>query len=199
MNKFFVALFLSLLSLHSIGQELWDDEFLNQQKIFYSLSDAMQNPDSVYRLNLSKKKLTALPTEIFQFKNLRELVADKNKITEIPAAIENLILLQTLSISNNKLQSIPPQISKLKNLKYLHLNRNVITEIPNEIGTLFNLEEIHLWDNEISNVADDIRFCSSLRVLELRGILFSDEQQKHIHDLLPYTKVYFSPSCNCKN
>ncbi|HNR19577.1 MAG TPA: leucine-rich repeat domain-containing protein [Bacteroidia bacterium] len=200
MNRliFIVCFFLFPFSFCS-AQELWDDDSLKNQKVFTSISEALQNPDSVFRLDLSKQKLTEIPAQVFQLKNLRELKANKNKISVISEAISTLTLLQSLSLENNKLKAIPPQIGELKNLKYLILNRNLIETIPPEIGKLFNLEDLELWDNEISVIADDIRFCSSLKVLELRGILFSDEQQRHIHDILPYTKVYFSPSCNCKN
>ena len=62
-----------------------------------------------------------------------------------------------------------------------------------------NLEELQLCDNEIDYIPDEIHNCGTLKVLELRGILFTDEAQKRIIELLPYTKVYFSPSCNCKD
>lgn len=200
MNKIALIVCFFLLPLSFCkAQELWDDDSLKNQKVFISLTEALQNPDSVFRLDLSKQKLTEIPSQVFQLKNLRELKANKNKISVIPEAINNLSLLQTLSLENNRLTKIPHQIGALKNLKYLNLNRNLIEAIPPEIGELFNLEYLELWDNEISEIADDIRFCGSLKTLELRGILFSDEQQKHIHDILPYTKVYFSPSCNCKN
>lgn len=199
--RFILAVIIYLtFSFHwSFSQELWDDDSVKAQKIYYSLSEALQNPDSVYRLDLSKQKLSEIPAGVFELKNLIQLKANKNRITEIPAEIEKLRLLQEISFNNNKIRRIPPQIGKLKNLRYIHMNRNLIEEVPDEIGQLFNLEELHLWDNEIGVISDDIRFCSSLRMLELRGILFSSEQQKHVIELLPYTKVFFSPSCNCKN
>ena len=106
--------------------------------------------------------------------------------------------LQRLKANNNKLVEIPATIGKLSLLQKLELNRNVIEKLPEEIGKLNNLEELSLWDNELSDIPDEIKNLGSLKVLELRGILFTDEQQRRIHELLPYTKLFFSPSCNCK-
>lgn len=181
------------------AQEIWDDDSLSRQKVYYSLTEALQYPDSVYRLNLSKKKLREFPYEIFKLRNLRELNLNKNNLARLPEDIGNLVLLQKLSASNNRLKAIPPAIGKLTNLKYIEFNRNIIEELPVEIGRLVNLEELYLWDNELGVIPDEIKNCGSLRVLELRGILFNEESQGRIHELLPYTKVYFSPPCNCKN
>jgi hypothetical protein len=45
---------------------------------------------------------------------------------------------------------------------------------------------------------DEMGQLRKLSFLELRGILFSDEQQQQFHDMLPETKIMMSPSCNCK-
>ena len=53
--------------------------------MFHGLEEALQVPaDSVYRLDLSKNKLTDVPKEILKFKNLQELDLSKNKITALP-------------------------------------------------------------------------------------------------------------------
>lgn len=181
------------------AQELWEDDSIATQKVWKSLSQALQKPDSVFRLDLSKTKLKEVPPEVFQLTELRELNLSRNQITEIPENIYKLTNLQRLYLNNNRLTQLPQRIGTLKNLQVLDLDRNRIEALPPEIGMLINLEELSLWDNEISDIPDEIRSLSGiLRKFELRGILFNQEQQKRIHDLLPYTTIYFSPACNCK-
>ena len=61
-------------------------------RVYTSIAAAKQNPDSVFVLDLSKKKLSEIPPEVFQFKNLLKLNISKNKFKElqnIRAALEN--------------------------------------------------------------------------------------------------------------
>jgi internalin A len=50
--------------------------------------------------------LTAIPQEIFQLTNLKELHISHNPITTIPEAIANLANLTTLSLSSNQITAI---------------------------------------------------------------------------------------------
>ena len=68
------------------------------------------------------------------------------------------------------------------------------------IGEVGKLEVLELWDNELMDVPDEIGNLGNLKMLELRGILFSDEQQARIDSLVVKNcQVYMSPSCACKN
>ena len=166
--------------------------------IYRSISVALANPDKVYRLNLSKSKLREIPADVFRFKNLRELDMSRNRIDSIPPAIAELTHLSSLNLSANDLEILPDEIGKLSQLTYLNLNRNKIVALPPSIGDLSNLELLELWDNELSGVPDEIGKLKKLKAVELRGILFSNEEAARIDSLLPDTKVYMSPSCNCK-
>jgi Leucine-rich repeat (LRR) protein len=168
-------------------------------RVYRSMESALQNPEKVYKLNLSKKKLRNVPPEIYKLTNLKELDLSKNKIKELPAEIGQLQSLERLNLSSNDIIVIPDEIGKLKSLVYLGLNRNLIELLPPSIGQLSSLEILELWDNEIQAIPDEIGQLTKLRELELRGILFSDEEQNRIKALVPQTQVYFSPSCNCLN
>jgi len=179
--------------------QLLDTLALSQQKTYFSLQDALLQPDSVYKLTLSKKKLKEVPTAIFQFKNLQILNLSKNAIKIIPTEISQLQNLQDLNFSANEIAAIPAQIGMLQNLVDLNLNRNLIEAIPPEIGNLKNLEVFEMWDNELDSIPDEIKDLSKLRILELRGILFSQDDQNYIKKLVPNCRVYFSPACPCIN
>jgi Leucine-rich repeat (LRR) protein len=187
----FCFFFLSLQ--HTFAQVINDTAY-----VYHSISAATQNPEKVFKLNLSKRKLKTFPQEIFQFRNLRELDLSRNKFDSIPKELGSLKNLVRLNLSNNKLESVPDEIGNLTQLVYLGLNRNKIVELPTTIGILENLEVLELWDNELSKIPDEVANLKKLKVLELRGILFSDDEAARINSLLPDAKVLMSPSCNCK-
>jgi Leucine-rich repeat (LRR) protein len=145
-------------------------------RLFKSLEQASANPDSVFRLDLSNLKTRKFPPEVFQYKNLRYL-----------------------NMSRNKIKEIPKEIARLIHLEVLVLNRNIIEVIPPELAALSNLVVLELWDNEISFFPDEMKNLKNLRKLELRGILFTPEEQNRILSLMPEEcRVYMSPPCNCQ-
>jgi len=167
-------------------------------KVYKSLSAALQNPDSVYILELKGKNLKEIPEGVFKLPKLVVLDLSRNKIKVLPESISQLSSLIEFDLSNNKLKTLPASIGQLTNLRKLALNRNVIEELPVEIGMLKLLEYIELWDNELGTLPEEIKELHNLRSLDLRGILFSEEQHQHFFELLPKTEIYMSPSCNCK-
>lgn len=197
MSKLFAFISLVLLLSSNISQaQLLSLTELEEKEIF-SYEEAILNPEKVYKLDLRKHKLNELP-ELKQFPNLQWLTLSRNKITEIPEEIFQLTKLQYLDLSKNKIDLIPKEIGNLIHLKKLYLNQNNISSLPPQIGRLINLEFLDLWDNEISVLPDEIAAMKSLKTLDLRNILINDEEQKKISSLLPNTKIFFSPGCNCK-
>src|SRR5690349_2171333 len=97
--------FLCLLLLFSSSAFAQDDDgplISDTAYIYRSLSAALENPDKVFRLNLSKHKLKVFPADIFKLKNLRDLDLSRNRIDSVPAEIGTLQNLQRLNLSNNK-------------------------------------------------------------------------------------------------
>ena len=199
-KKGFVFVFAWLCVFQNLfAQIVLDSVSLLNQRVYKNLTVALQNPDSVFILDLSKKKLKEFPADIFKLKNLQVLNLSRNEIKELPAEISTLANLQKLNLSNNDLKSLPASMGDLSNLTFLGLNRNVIESLPPEMGKLKNLEVLEMWDNELSEIPDELKGMYNLREWELRGILFTDEEQNRIRSLLPDARIYLSPSCNCKN
>lgn len=191
-------LFLSGTSTLFAQEKLLDSLSLANEPVYTDMEKALKESDNVYKLNLSRKKLNTVPPEIFRFKNLQVLDLSRNRLTEIPKEIGTLVLLQHLDLSRNDLTELPPEIGELINLKYFYLGKNELSYLPQQIGQLQNLEILYLWDNNVSSLPDAIQNLTKLRELEMRAILISDEEQQRIWELLPHTKIFFSPSCNCK-
>ena len=104
--RYTVVLLLSLtLGFQSLNAQikLLNLESLDTKEIFYTLLDALETPQRVYRLDLSGKKLTEIPPEIFSFPNLQELNLSQNNITVLPEGLEKIPYLQVLNLSQNKI------------------------------------------------------------------------------------------------
>lgn len=171
---------------------------LEQELVYTSISQALKNPEKVYRLDLSKQKLQTVPKEVFSLYNLQELILAKNKLHEIPQEIGNLTNLQKLNVSKNQLAVLPSAIGLLTNLEELIANQNDIYKLPTEIGNLINLQFLDLWSNEIDVLPEEIsKLKDTLKKLDLRVVLINEDKQITIANLLPNTNIYFSKSCNC--
>ena len=141
-------------------------------------------------LNLSKKKINIIPSEIQYLTNLQKLDLNYNYINIIPSEIQyltnlqelylsynNLIIisskiqyltnLQKLKLSDNSINIIPSEIQYLTNLQNLDLCKNNIKIIPNEIQYLTNLQELYLDSNNINIITNEIQYLTNLEILEL--------------------------------
>lgn len=178
--------------------QLLDSLTLDTMQGFTSIQEAIKNPDAVIKLVLRKQHLKSFPKEILQFKNLQYLDISKNSIAELSDSIYLLSNLQYFACSKTGLQHLPKEIGKLNNLLYLNFNQNDLESLPPQIGNLEKLEMLDLWSNNFETYPSSLSGLKSLKVLDLRNILISDEVQTNLTNMLPWAKVYMSPSCKCK-
>ena len=89
-----------------------------------------------------------------------------NKLTELPAEIGDLRELRGLSVSNNQLVGLPTSIHRLTKLTVLYLDVNKLTELPAEISDLRELRVLELSHNPLT--VDAIRRALKLRENEVR-------------------------------
>jgi leucine-rich repeat protein SHOC2 len=170
---------------------------LDSVETFHSMERALQDPDKVYRLDLSSKKLKEVPEDIRKFRNLNALDLGTNKLRTLPAWLADLAYLQELRVSRNKLVEYPTCICKLKHLKRLDLSRNALTGLPKCMGGMKELVSLDLWDNDLADFPEEIEGMEALRFMDLRAIQFEVPEMERIQELLPRAKVHFSPPCNC--
>ena len=189
MTKLFVLIFwLNLFFISANAQE---------NKIYTSLEDAAKvHPDSVYRLDLSKNRLTEIPQVVFDFKNLISLDLSKNKLTNLPS---NFIFkhLEVLNLTKNKFTLFPEAICKNTALKQLLLGKNYLSELPECIGDLSELVILDAWFNTITVIPESIVKLKKLRSIDFRGMNYSDEFQQKWRDLLPWVNIEFDLGCDC--
>lgn len=198
--KYFSKLFLIafLCCSFSVKAQLLDSIAIDTVPT-YTLERALkQDPLKVYKLNLKKLKLTEIPEEVYQFKNLNVLNLSKNKLKEFPVRIGEFSYLQELNISDNKIEIITKELGLLLHLKKLEANQNGLVSIPSEIKFLKKLEYMDLWGNDIGALPYEIaELQNTLKEIDMRVILMSKAEHEKIKSLLPNTKIKFSKSCNC--
>lgn len=195
--KIIIFLLIALIAGNAKAQ-LLDSVALAQQPEYTSLAEALINPDKVYKLNLRKKKLKEIPKDVYQLKNLQELNVSRNKLKDLPKDMDSLKNLEVLNASANDIDTLYSEIGNCTQLKKLILNQNIIAILPSTIGNLTNMTFLDMWGNEINEFPKEIaKLENTLKVIDLRVINILDEQQEEMVKLLPYTKIFFSMSCNC--
>jgi len=176
----------------------WSSETFSQaDKIYYSLEEAFAvNADSVYRLDLSKNKLSTLPETIYQFKNLRELNLSQNKFTSLP---DNFYFpnLQILNLEKNDLDTFSSSICQNTQLRNLYLGKNDIHYLPECIGNLQELVTIDIWFNPLKDLPMALTTMRKLRAIDMRGVTYSNDFQKKWNALVPWIKIEFEMGCDC--
>ncbi|NXO86692.1 LRCH1 protein, partial [Sitta europaea] len=141
--------------------------------------------------DLSKNRLTEVPTELCHFVSLETLNLYHNCIKVIPDAIVNLQMLTYLNLSRNQLSSLPACLCGLP-LKVLIASNNKLGSLPEEIGQLKQLMELDVSCNEITALPQQIGQLKSLRELNVRRNYLEVLPQELVQ--LPLVKFDFS--CN---
>jgi hypothetical protein len=181
------------MPVHSFGQADWDTA-----KVWTDFEAALQRPENVLRLDLSRSKLKVLDHRLQRFQYLRELNLDKNKIDTLPNWIGSLSTLERLSIRSNRLRTIPPAMLQLYALKELDLADNEIEGIPEDIDHMVSLEKLILWSNVVGHFPPSLSRLEHLVELDLLHNEMSVDEQIWVREILPKAKLHFSAPCQCQ-
>ena len=199
MNIPFRALCLGLLCLtvRAVDAQLLSQLALDSVKEYHSLESALKEPDKVYKLQLTRKKLKAVPEEIRQFKNLNALDLGNNKLRDLPEWMAELAYLQEFHAPKNKFTSVPKVVCAWKDLKRLDLHQNEITGLPACMGGLTHLFSLDMWSNDLEDFPQELEGMKELKFLDLRVIQFDQGEMTRISELFPQVRIFFSQPCNC--
>jgi hypothetical protein len=167
-------------------------------RVYRSL-DEVQCPDSVFVLQLNRKRLRSIPAEIFTFRNLRVLDLGKNRIDTIPPQIGSLTRLEVLNMQRNRIRIVPPEVGQLTQLRVLNLNRNPILDLPAEMSALTHLEELIIWCTGVISFPPSFAALNyTLKTIDMRVCPMTWDNQQAIEELLPTPRKRWDYVCNCK-
>lgn len=168
---------------------------------YTSLEEALQDPQHVYRLKLTKlEKRDSLPNELFTLTELRELTVKGCRLCVLNQDIHKLTKLQYLNLDKNKLVRLPETIGLLSELRFLSISRNLLETLPDSISKLNKLSTIDAWDNPLYILPESIhKLKNTLQVLDLRQIPLTKKEYEEMEKILPNTKILFTEICECEN
>ncbi|XP_072253518.1 leucine-rich repeat and calponin homology domain-containing protein 1 isoform X5 [Leuresthes tenuis] len=141
--------------------------------------------------DLSKNRLTEVPTEVCHLVALETLNLYHNCIRTIPDSIIGLQSLTSLNLSRNQLGSLPACLCGLP-LRVLNASNNKLVSLPETIGQLHSLMELDISCNEITALPRHIGRLKALRELNVRRNLLCVLPE----DLADLPLVKFDFSCN---
>ncbi len=154
--------------LISVAKKEWRETISNSSlREEFSLSKALKNPDSVYKLNLRRKRMSSIPPEIGKLKNLEVLIISGSTIKSLPDEIEECKNLKSIIANSSKLEEIPATLGNLKKLRTLKIGHCNIKSIPKEIGNIESLWHLSIGDNSIKYVPKELSKLKNLTWLDI--------------------------------
>ena len=157
----------------------------------YTLAELSQaNPDSVFSIDLSREKLTAIPPIVYRFTLIKTLNLSKNKIELLGDSMLVFSHLETLNLTKNKLYAIPFAIFQLSTLKHLLLAEN-------NIERLIELETLDLYDNAVNFISPQLKTLPKLKILDIQGVMYNHEFHKQLVNDFRHCTLYLDPPCSC--
>lgn len=177
--KIIFTLFLILNYNLILGQDI-KNPILNQKE-YFSIEDALKNPENVFRLNLSNQKVS-IPTTVWsKFINLEYLSLKNDHLVDIPKEIFELKNLKILDLSGNDFKILSNDFIKLENLEELFLNDEKNMDLPktlNLLGKLPKLKTLHLENDNLNSLPSEILLIKNLESLYLNHNKFNQIPKK---------------------
>lgn len=175
----------------------WEDS-----RLYTSISKASaarEQGTPIYRLDLSKQKLKALPVEILNWTELREVVLDRNRITTLGSELKAFVFLERFSANSNRIRRFPQAFIEMDQLVELQLGDNLIDSIPLNIDEMKSLETLGLWANIIEYFPASLSDLEKLRSLDLLHNDMVLEEQEALRDWLSEdVQLILSAPCRCE-
>ncbi|KAJ3408325.1 hypothetical protein HDV05_005052 [Chytridiales sp. JEL 0842] len=110
-------------------------------------------------LSLASNSLSSLPSNVLNLRQLRYLNLRSNSFREIPSVLLNIYTLEILDISRNKIKRLPARFGGLMNLKVLSLTKNRIQSLPTYMGQMKELIVLKIENNPIQWPPPNITVC----------------------------------------
>jgi len=141
---------------------------------------SIQDSTGFKSINLAKKGLVIVPSEVIELKGISELKLGENNIKDIDSDLSCWDGIKSIDLHGNLLQFVPASFLMLTSLTALMLHGNTIRELPTWLGMLPNLMKLTFDRILISQPCQDIIRQDTVRLIEyLRSLHIA----KQTHDL----------------
>lgn len=144
--------------------------FLEQQAWEEELDLALEQPDTVYKLNASGMGFQELPEAFWGLSQLHWLSLRDNNFEQIPNELIKLPQLSRLDFSNNNIGELPEVLSYLERLTHLDISGNKDLQLEITLITLVeitNLRGLRLRELPIQEFPDLLSEIDSLQYLDI--------------------------------
>eukprot|EP01119_Soliformovum_irregulare_P024572 TRINITY_DN8842_c0_g1_i1.p1 TRINITY_DN8842_c0_g1~~TRINITY_DN8842_c0_g1_i1.p1 ORF type:complete len:646 (+),score=167.29 TRINITY_DN8842_c0_g1_i1:56-1939(+) len=128
---------------------------------------AIQEDAYWVRLIYQKKKLTAIPDEVFDNPLIHDMDLSHNSIFSISPRISTLSHLTKLYLQNNEIEELPIQFCNLQQLTTLNLSKNKLKSLPENLGLLTNLACLTVEHNQLEAMPESLGSLQKLTTLEI--------------------------------
>ena len=123
---------------------------------------------NTHSLNLCKKELTELPSEVVDNAveaKVQAVDLSKNQFAEFPTSLEPILpQLHELNVSSNKLTKVPSMVAGSL-IQFMDLSNNKLSGLPMEVAGMQHLREIILSVNQFPAIPDCLYSCSKLETI----------------------------------
>lgn len=167
---------------------------------FDHLEDALQAQDSgavVLALDLSRKRLRDLPTELKRLEDLRYLLVNRNRLDRFPDWLADMTDLKAVVADHNRFIDFPEVLLRMPHLTQISMGDNELQGIPLDIDLIADLEVLSLWSNLLASFPASLGNLSQLQILDLLHNEMTVEEQDMLTALLPDVQLNFSEPCDC--
>ncbi|WP_298392789.1 leucine-rich repeat domain-containing protein [Flavobacterium sp.] len=159
------------------------------EKDFTSLTEALKNPEKVFRMKVTTQEINLSDEQWSRFVNLEYLNLNGDHLKEIPVAITKIKSLKTLDLSGNDFKNLPEEFSNLTNLEEIYLNNEKNMNLPKTLSVLSKLpklKSLHLENDNLSALPNELLLFKNLESLYLNNNRFKDVPKLEALDHLKY-------------
>ena len=129
-------------------------------KEVYTLADTLE------RLDMTDNKLSTLPDDFGQLKNLKILFLSNNHFTELPTVLAQCPNLSMIGFRNNQIETVHENSLPLTT-RWLILTDNNLKKLPHSMGDLHLLQKCMLSGNELTKLPKSMSKCHNLELLRI--------------------------------
>ena len=116
----------------------WGHQHITQDSNIFP--ETCDNMLTTTKISLRWNRLTYIPKELWNMKQLQTLELNNNNLSNLSTGIANLENLCELNLNLNNLQKLPKEIIQLRRLKYLNIKNNKSLELSSrQVSWLKNL------------------------------------------------------------